>query len=139
MTVGTPRFGGSVHQLRQEDLADGEVGAGVSGRAQILDGPYGADAQHEIPQSFARTDERVQRAVGGQGVLLAGNSGVPQHLRGAFEVLGIWCPKKGYNRSRRQHRRTPRRCIGASGNIILDRYRQRGPSHRARQIWPIEY
>ena len=99
--VAQSKFGGSVHQLGQEDLADGEVGAGVSGRTQIVDGPYGADAQHEIPQSFARTDERVQRALGGQGVLLAGNSGVSQHVRGALEVLGIWCSKKGYNRSRR--------------------------------------
>jgi hypothetical protein len=120
LTIGTPRFqaemtsvrprsgdvaqsesGGSVHQLRQEDLADGEVGAGVSRRAQILDGPYGADAQHEIPQCPTRTNERVQRTIGGQGVLLTSNSGLPQHLRDAPEVPGIWCLENGHNRTRR--------------------------------------
>ena len=99
--VAQSAFGGSVHQLRKEDLADGEVGAGVSRRAQIVDRPYGADAQHKIPQSFTRTDERVQRALARQGVLLADNSGVPQHLRSALEVPGIWCSENGDNRSRR--------------------------------------
>ena len=46
-------------------------------------------------------EQHVQRAVGGQGVLLASNSGVQQHLRDALEVPGIWCPEDGHNRSRR--------------------------------------
>ena len=73
------------------------------------DWPFHSDTQYRAVQPSAGTDECAQRAFGGQGVFVAGNSCLAEHLRGLLKMPAVRCPENGHQCARRQHRRPPRR------------------------------
>ena len=96
-----PRCG---HQLGKEDLTDGEIRAGLAGRSKVVGGAHSADADKRLGEHLAESDERIQCAVGGEGVLEATNARVPHHLGCWHEVLSGRCAEDGDNRPGRQRR-----------------------------------